>query len=268
MNNIRIAVNEGLRAALRLQLLLPWYGCLLLLGLLQTWPLWLAGGSALRNPMLGDLAGGGGDMLVDLFLDNPSGRAAAGTWALVQLPLILLSGVAYTFFAGGVLSEYTGKRTFWAGCRRNWWSFLGLGALNVVLAAMLVAVAVLSALALGGTAGLVVALLGLALLSIVGEYARALGVVHDRHNPLVLLGQAGTFCARHLGGVLVLALLAVLLNALLLGTYLLLSPMAGASPLLIVAQQLLVFGTLWIKALRLALAARYVMANRSANERE
>jgi hypothetical protein len=262
LNWLRIAIIDGFRAALRLRLLLPWYGCLLLIGLLQTSPLWSAGGRALYNPMLADLAGGGGDLLVDLFLDNPSGRAAAGTWALALLPLTLLSGVVYTYFAGGVLGEYTGKHTFWAGCRRNWWSFLGLGALIFAAAAMVVAVALLSALALGGTAGLVVALLGLALLNVVGEYARAIGVVHDRHNPLVLLGQAAVFCVRHFGGVLVLALLAVLLNALLLGVYLLLSPIAGASPLLIMAQQLLVFGTLWIKALRLALAARYVMTIR------
>lgn len=262
MTKLSAAVIDGVRAAMRLHLLLPLYACLLLLGLLQTWPLWSAGSRALRNPLLGELAGGNFDTLVDLLLDNPAGLATAGTWAGVLLPLTLLGGLVYAFFAGGVLSAYTGTRSFWAGCRRFWWSFLALGGLLFVWLIQIVVLAAITAFAAGGPAALVVALVALGTLNVVGEYARALGVINDRRNPFVLLGSAARFCVRHIGGVLALTLLAALLYGLLVGIYTLLVRLLGASLLSIVVQQVLVFGTLWIKALRLALAARYIASTR------
>lgn len=251
-------MSAGFRAALLLRVLLPWYVCLLLIGLLQTWPLWTVGGAALRNPLLADLAAGGFDAVIDLFLDNPAALAWARAWALLLVPATLAGGLVYTFFAGGVLSVYTGSRSFWAGCRRFWWPFAALGGLIVVLAVLIAGIAVILALVLGDAAGLVVALVGLALLNVVAEYARAIGVLRDRRNPFVLLGDATMFCVRHLGGVLGLALCAALLYALLVGTFTLVARLLGATPLVVFVQQLWVFGALWIKGLRLAWAAAYV----------
>ena len=51
--------------------------------------------------------------------------AAAGFWTLVTFVFTLLFGVAYNFFSGGIVSAYLGDsaRSFWAACRRTFWSF-------------------------------------------------------------------------------------------------------------------------------------------------
>jgi hypothetical protein len=157
----------------------------------------------------------------------------------------------------GVAAE---KRSFWAGCRRFFWSFVGLAVLLVLLAGLAALLASLGGAALGNlSAGLLVSLLLLQLLNVVGEYARAIAVVRDRRNPFALLGAALSFCLRHATGVLALALLGLLLHASVIALYLGLATFPlGLGALL--AQQLIVLLWLWVKLLRLTWALSYVSA--------
>jgi hypothetical protein len=251
------AFTHGLWRALRhWRVLLPLYLLGLLLGLLQAWPLLSAG--ALYNPFLNDLATGGSDALVNLFLGSPAAAAPAGAWLVIALLLAGLFSLGYNFFAGGILSVYTGRRAFWAGCRSSFWSFLALGALLLILLALAASVAGLLGIALGPRVAALAALLLIQLINVVGEYARAIAVVRERRNPFVLLGAAVAFCARHLGGVLALALLGLLLHTALAALFVLASGALAASLLAMLLQQIVALAWLWVKLLRLAWAASYV----------
>jgi hypothetical protein len=254
----RYALLNGSRQALRLRLLLPLYVCSLLLGLAQIWPLGMAAaGGALHNPFLGDLASGSGDTLANLFFGSPAAPAAAGLWVLALLPLTALFGLVYNFFSGGILGVWTETRPFWAGCRRTFWAFTGLGILLIVLAALVLVAAVLLGRFVGIVAGLVGGFVLLQIVNLLGEYARALAVARERRNPFVLLGLAIAFCARRAGGVLLLGLLGLLLQLLVAGLYAVVAGLLGASPLLVVWQQLVLLAALTVKLLRLAWAASY-----------
>jgi hypothetical protein len=262
MQRLQTVFTQGLQRALRLRLLLPLYLTGLLLGLVQTWPLlYAAADGMLNNPVMEDLAGGGSDALLNLMLDGSYDVAMAVTgWLFTTLLLTLVFSLAYNFFSGGILSVWTDMRSFWAGCRRNLLSFTGLGLILVLLAALtLVGVALLGGL-LGGTASLIIALLLLQVINLVGEYARAIGVVHDRRNPLVMFGMAVRFCLRHVGGVLAPALLGLLLHGGLLLLYR--GVLSGVDNLVvtIIGQQLLVLAWLWIKLLRLGWATSYAQS--------
>jgi len=132
--------------------------------------------------------------------------------------------------------------------------------LLVVLALLIIVVGAALRGALGQRGGLIVALILLQLANMLGEYARALAVARDRRNPFVLLEQAFRFCARHLAGMLALALCGVLLHLVLVLLYRAVAGAIGGSPLVVVWQQLIVLAWLWIKLLRLAWAAAYVRA--------
>lgn len=252
---------DGLRRASRLQLLAPLYLAGLVLGLVQTWPLVLAGGNALRNPFLGRLAGGGTDVLVDLFIARPGTIGNAAAWGGALVPLTLIYGLLYNFFAGGILSAFAGTRPFWAGCRRTFWSFTGLGTLLPALALVLVLpIALLGGFPNMWTRLIVIGVL-LQLLNILGEYARVIAVVQDRRNPFALLSLSARFCARNMLGVLALALLGLLLHLALAALYLALAVSFGASPLVVIWQQLVALGWVWIKLLRLAWAVSFVGAD-------
>ena len=264
MQRLQTVFTQGLQRALRLRLLLPLYLTGLLLGVVQTWPLlYAAADGMLNNPVMEDLAGGGSDALLNLILDGSYDVAvvvAVTGWLLTTLLLTLVFSLAYNFFSGGILSVWTDVRSFWAGCRRNLLSFTGLGLILVLLAALtLVGVALLGGL-VGGTASLIIALLLLQVINLVGEYARAIGVVHDRRNPLVMFGMAVYFCRRHVGGVLALALLGLLLHGGLLLLYR--GVLSGVDNLVvtIIGQQLFVLAWLWIKLLRLGWATSYAQS--------
>src|SRR5262245_22621712 len=240
------------------RVILPLYLTSLLLGLVQTWPLLASGSRALYQPFLGELAAGGGDAYVSLFLSSPT-RAGqvVGAWLGGAVLLALFFGLAYNFFAGGAVSVYAGTRPFWEGCRYTFGAFVGLGVLLLVLLALAIVVAALCGLALGMGGAAILALLLFELVNLFGEYARAMAV-HGRRNPLVLLGLALGFCARNLGGVLALALIGLLLSGALLWLYTAVARLLGGSVLLVVWQQFAVIGLLWIKLLRLAWAVSYI----------
>ncbi len=136
MKYLRAAVRGGLRQARQFWLILPLYVVGLVLGLVQTWPLLVAGSrGGLHNPFLGELAAGGTDIALDLLIGSPAARTQALAWAGVALLLTLLFGLAYTYCSGGMLNVAAGMLPFWAGCQRFFWSFLGLGALAGAAAA-------------------------------------------------------------------------------------------------------------------------------------
>lgn len=261
MSYFLVATGDGIRRARQIWLILPLYLVGLALGLVQAWPLLIAGGpNGLRNPFLSELVTGGSDALLDLFLGSPAAPAQTLAWAGSALLLMQLFGLSYSLFSGGMLSVAARRLSFWAGCRRFFWSFLGLGAVLVLLAALAALIAGLGGAMLSNpNAGLLVTLLLLQLLNVVGEYARAIAVARDRRNPFVLLGAALSFCQRHPAGVLALALLGLLLHASVIALYLGLAGFPlGISALLM--QQLIVLLWLWIKLLRLTWALSYVSA--------
>jgi len=260
---------QGWRATLRhWRALLPLYIAGLLLGLAQTWPLLgAAARGALSNPFVGTLADGGIEPAIDLFLSDPGTvSTVAGLWILGTFVFTLVFGVAYNFFSGGIVNAYLdgSARSFWAACRRMFWSFTALGLLLVVLALLIAVVGAVLGGAIGQRGALIGALILLQLANMLGEYARVLGVARDRRNPFVLLGHALRFCVRHPGGTLALALIGVLLHLALVLLYRTVAGAIGGSPLAVIWQQLIVLAWLWVKLLRLAWAAAYVRATDGA----
>jgi hypothetical protein len=252
------AIKHGFRDALRLDVVLPLYIWGLLLGLVQTWPLLAAAQNrALNNPYVGQLATGGADALVNLFLGNPAAGALASIWGLVLVLLLLVYSLGYNFLSGGMLNVWADKSSFGRGGAWAFWSFTGLGVLLVLLA--LIAVGIAAAVAAAGAGlqvGVILAVVLLQIINMAGEYARAIAVVENRRNPFTLLGRAFAFCARH-PGTLLLALVGVLLSAALALAAVKVLPMVGGVVAVLV-QQALALGWAWVKALRLAWALNYV----------
>lgn len=239
------------------RLALPLYLCGLALGLAQTWPLLAASANgALFNPLLGRVARG--EELAPLLLNSPAAIGSTVLWLLAFLPLTGLFSMAYNYFSGGILSVYAGTRPFREGCRRTFWAFTGMGLILVALALFCVSVAATAGRALGGPAGLIVALLLTQAINLLGEYGRAIAAARDVRNPLALIGAALRFCQRHVSGVLALSLVGLILHAGLAGLYSIGAGLIGPAPLLVAWQQLVALAWLWIKLLRLAWAVRMV----------
>jgi hypothetical protein len=261
MQMLREVLIGGLRQSLRIRLLWPLYLCGLALGLIQTWPLLLGvARGALFDPFLGYLARGGNDALADLAITNPRAFGLSSSlWVLIGLALLGVFSLAYNFLSGGILSAWAGTQPFWAGCRRTFWAFTGLGALLLLLASITLVGAALLGGVLGAGGMLIVAVILLQLINLAGEYARALAMAQDRRNPFVLLGLASRFCATH-PGALALGLLGLLLHGALLLLLRALLGIVGATVAAVVVQQLAALAWLWVKLLRLAWALSYVRA--------
>jgi hypothetical protein len=260
MQNLISALADGARMARRPWLVLPLYLCATLAGLAQTWPILSVGGSAgLRNPFLGELAGGGIDPLLDLaFVTGET----LGPWLLSSLLSIGLFSLAYNFFAGGMLSAASGLRPFWVGCWRYLLANIGLGLILLLLSgALLLGGGLVDGFAFGGLGGgTITALLLIQLFNLLGEYGRAIGVARDRRNPFVLFGQACVFCARRLPGVLLLGMLGLLLHGLVLGLAFTLGTQLSQPLAALLMQQLVSLAFIWVKLLRLSWALAYVRA--------
>lgn len=248
-------------------LVLPLYAVSLVLGVLQTWPVWSAvGHGALHNPALATLAAGNTDAVLNIVLSSGLGVAAAtgGTWVVVAILFAALFGLAYNLFAGGILSVYAGTRRFWAGCRQTFWSFTGLGVVIVALVLVALVAGVLAGLVGGNVIGLIVALVLVLFINVVGEYARAVAVTHERRNPFVLVWLALRLCVRKLPAVLGFVVLALAISAALTAVYGGLATVLRGSVALVLVQQLLVLFLVALKLLRLGWALSYVEAIRAA----
>lgn len=252
MQSFLAALRGGLTNAARLRLVLPLYLSGLALGLLQAWPAALAAGS---GPLLEGLAAGDWDALTLLAIaDGEALAPVALLWVVGALAAALAFGGAYNLFSGGILSVWAG-RGFWAGCRRHFWGFVGLGALLVLLAILALLAAGLVGAAAGFGAATLTALALLELVNIWGEYGRAAAVAADRASPLAALGRAARLIARRPLGVLALAALGALLHLSIWGAYNALAGRAGwAAPLL---QQAAALAWAWVKLLRLGWASAY-----------
>jgi hypothetical protein len=254
---MRAAFLLGLRRVARWPLLLPLYLVGLLLGLLQTWPLW-AGGMPPTRPFLAELASGGLDGLVNLALADPAGfgqRAAA--WLGLTLVAWVLYGAAYTWLSGGVLSAYAGARPFWAGCWRYLAPYMGLGIILAVLAGLAIAAGVVVGALARPAAGLLAALVLLQLVNLWGEYARAAAVAYDRRNPLALLGLSACFVVRR-PGALALGALGLLLSGLIVALAGDSAARAGGTLLQALVLQASALALVAVKQLRLAWALSYI----------
>lgn len=257
---LKSVIAQGWNTALyKWRVLLPLYVASLLLGAVQIWPLLMIGGEALYNPFLGRLAAGGADNYMSLLLNNPTGVGQLTlAWVMLALLCALLFSLSYNFFSGGILSVYAGTLPFWAGCRRTFLSFTGLGMLLLVLLTLLLPVSLLFGW-LFGFWGAIIALLSLLqIVNLIGEYARAVAVIRGRRNPFVLLAMAIGFCSRNAAGVLVLALLGLILHATLVLAAGMFGVVVAGAFLTIVGQQITMLGWLWMKLVRLAWALSYV----------
>ena len=264
---LRETFLTGVRLVRRhIWLILPLYLMGLVPGLVQAWPLVAAGRGALTNPFIGELSNGGQAAILDLLIGGGAGvQQLIGAWILL-VPLLLGGfSLAYNFFSGGILNTYLGgQRSFWAACWHWFGSFIGLGALLILLVMLTSVVAALLGALLGPVVGVIVAVLLWQVVGVLGEYARALAVAGERRNPLVLLGRAARFCWQHMGVVALLALLALLALALLTAVYNVLSGALGAAALAVVVQQLAALLAVTLKLLRLAWAAALVAPQRPA----
>lgn len=257
MRIVQEALRVGLRRVFRYwRPIVLLYGINLGLGLIEMWP--LLRGNALYNPFLNDLVTGGSSALVNLFLGASSAWLTVAAWLALAIPLLLIYGLAYNFVAGGALSTYGSIRPFWAGSRRMFWSFTGLGLLVIVLIVCMLIVSGIVGWLVGLRVGMLVGVVLIQIVNLLGEYARAVAVARDRHNPFVVFGWACVFCVRNMGGVLLLAVLGLILTGGLAALYAGVTVLLPGSPAIVLAQQLLTLGWLAIKLLRLSWAITYV----------
>ncbi|MBC8159665.1 MAG: hypothetical protein H7Z42_00475 [Roseiflexaceae bacterium] len=260
--DLRAVFIAGLRDAARLRLALPLYIAGLLLGLVQSWPVLFSASNGQLGRINAERLLTSGDALVDL-LTNQEATAATGIWLLLMPLLSLLFSACYNLFSGGILSVWDGRRSFWAGGWHFFLAFTALGLLLVVLALVALGVGSAVAVALGPMVGAGISFVLLQLLNLTGEYARAIGVTQNLRNPFALFGHAATYITRR-PAALLLGLLGLALHAALVAIYLTILPLFGASPLVMLFNQLLVFAWLWLKLLRLAWARSLVAVGQAS----
>ena len=264
MYSIFQAITRGLRSALHFPTLLPLWISTFILGWLQSWPIWLAGEQLIQRPFLGQLASGGTDMLVDLFLKNDSLSMQAPIWLSLQIPILIIQHIMYAICAGGMLSVYLANGEFASKSRRFALPFIGLDILLTILLVIIISLGAAGVVIAKSNVWIIPALVMIILLGIIGEYARAIAVVRDRRNPFVIFGQALSFCIHHFAGVALLAIISSIMFVLVLFGYSLIPSIAGLPWLALVLQQMVIFVIVWIKALRLAWAGQYVQATVSS----
>lgn len=252
MQSFLAALRGGLARAAQLRLALPLYLVGLALGLLQAWPTATALGA---GPLLEQLAAGNADALTLLAVADPDALTpVALLWVLGALGAALAFAGAYNFFSGGILSAWAGGE-FWAGCRRYFWGFVGLGALLLLLTILALVAASIVGTAAGFVAAAITAVALLQLINLWGEYARAAAVAQGRANPLAAMGAAARVIAGRPLGVIALAALGLLLHLGISAAYSALGGRLGwGAP---AAQQAAVFGWAWVKLLRLGWASAY-----------
>lgn len=255
MRSFNAALVGGLLQARRPLLALPLYLTGLALGLAQAWP---AAWAEASGPLLEPLAHGGTDAIVQLLIASEAQALAPGAlgWLALALGATLVYGAAYNLFSGGALSVIAGRRGFWAGARRYFWCFTGMGVLLILLAIIALAAAALAGVLAGIPASIPVAIVLIQLISLLGEYGRAVAVSRERRSPLAALGGAAGFIGRHLPGVLALAALGLLLHWGVAAAYGAVGGRAGAAAPL--AQQAAALAWVWVKQLRLGWALAYV----------
>ncbi len=245
--------------------LLPLFGTTLALSLLGIWPVYrYLGSGALHTTLVRRLATDlGGAPLGEVLTNAPDAAAVFGLWTFSTLGLLLLTGLAYNLFSGGILSRYSDTAGFWPGCRRFVGTFTALGIIGVSLLVVLSGLLIMLIGGLGGSLAIRLAVVFVVaqLLNMLLEYSRAVAVVRGERNPLRAMTAAGRFCAAHLPGTLGLAALGLALWAALFGVYNLVAPLlspVGLVVLLIIWQQLIVLGQQLIKMLRLSWAVAYL----------
>lgn len=253
-------IASAWRDAARVRLWLPLYAISLVLALVQLWPLYDM--RALHNPYLGDLASGGADTLMMAIISGGRASSLTANWyLLITLMLAIAYGLPYNFMSGGVLSVWAGERSLARGGARYFLTFLMLGLLLMLLGSIGVGAA--AVLAAAGARGINIGLpVWLQLVNVFGEVARALAVNRQRRNPFAVTGQGIAFVARNIVPVVLFAVLGLALQAALLAVLVFANPaLTSISPwLALIVQQAVIFGLLWVKMLRLALASQLVRA--------
>ncbi len=269
------AFGKGLRdTAQHWWLAVPLYLSNLIVALIMTVPVYLFLWQLIgHRPWAQQLARGPDlNLVADLIglgaaarLEQGAGKGPGGLLLYVVLAggVFLLNGLAYAFFAGGVLEtlrrtgEPPAKSPFWPGCRRWFFPFLRLwiislfclslmvlviGLVAAVTSSLLVKISVLLALPLG--------LLGH---GVVFEYARISAVYLERRSMLRATGRAYYFFFRHFFETTTLGAILLLVAILVLALYLVLGRFAtGLALLTIIGQQLYVLVGAGQKVLRLA----------------
>ncbi len=255
MRRFQQSLFQGLRYARRPWLALPLYLTSLLFGLLQAWSAIWANDA---GPLLAPLALGETAAFVRLLLGGTGQAIGLGSlvWLLCTLLAVICYASTYNLVSGGALSVMAGRRSFMVGCTHFFWSFTGLGVLLTLFGLLALVAAALVGTFAGLGAGVAVALILLQLISLLGEYGRAIAVFTDQRRPLAMLGGAAGFIRQNLPGVLALAALGLLFHWGVAALFAAVDERAGyGAPL---AQQAAALVWVWVKQLRLGWASAYV----------
>jgi hypothetical protein len=247
--------GRGSLRALRLGPALPLYLASVVLGIAQAWPLLpLVRSTGLRNPFIDDLAQGGGDTYVNLFLAMPRSAAVTGLWTFALLVAAFLYAMAYNFFAGGIIARWRSTNVQgWAACRRYFWTFTALQMMLVTLT-LIIGGITLAVVSLQNIVTAIVLLFIVQLINSVGELTRAYAVTFDRRNPFEAWGAAVRFSIRHLPGTLALTFAGLLLHIGLVLCAVSLNSVLPPMLLSIIWQQALLIAGIVVKLLRLSWA--------------
>lgn len=127
--------------------------------------------------------------------------------------ILLLTFIASAFFKGGVLSVVASDSGFWRGCRRWFWTFIGLQSINLIVSLLLIGLGIGLSL-LGGwlTLGGLIVLVPLFLLwFIITELAGSAAIVYDTRRVFKSLHLAYQACAQRFGTTVVLYLCLIFL---------------------------------------------------------
>jgi hypothetical protein len=249
---ISAILRAGIRSASQWKLLLPFYLAITLVSLMQSWPVF--GNAAPSNPLIESLAANSSDAFADLLASTPAVAPSIGIWSMLTIVVGWLVGILYAYFAGGIISVWAGSRTLWQGSRHFIASFLVLGLLLTILNMLALLIGSLAAWRFGAWVGAGVALVLIQLVNVLGEYARAAAITHQRRNPFVLVWHAGRTIVRRAPVAFSLSLVGLALHGAIIMLYTSLATKLGGSPLSIVLEQAVVVLWLWVKILRLGWA--------------
>jgi hypothetical protein len=249
-------LKQGFLQSFRAKPVLALYLCNLLVSLIPSIAVVAGLSNGGRNPQILQLLNSDPiNTFVDLGI-NTEFISSQGPTILLILLALFVQRFVYDLLAGGIISSWDHRYSFWQACKR--WCLS-----NIVISLFVIILSFISMIIAGtliGTASLVVgSVVGVVLLisiSNVGEFARARAVATDRRNPISLFFGALWFCiSRPITWLTcILGLLIIPLTqfpqtlALSSGTTLLLG---------IILQQLILLIASWSKILRLSWGYHY-----------
>jgi hypothetical protein len=184
-------------------------------------------------------------------------------WTFALLIASFLYGMAYNFFAGGIIAGWHSTNVQgWAACRRYFWTFTGLQMMLVMLT-LILGIITFAAVGFQNIAGAIVLLFIIQLINTAGEISRAYAVIHEHRNPFKAWVEAIRFSVRHLPAMLTLTFAGFLLHGAFVSCAVLLTSVMSPTLLSVVWQQALLIAAIMVKLLRLSWATGLIEGART-----